>query len=76
MIADGGEVGVPETGPGRRRKLGAVSTVEQPAEPPVRAYAPDEALRRAQPLPPRDLLVLEGVADAEWDAFLEALTER
>ena len=71
----GSEVGVRGAGPGRRRKLVAVSTVEQPAEPPVGVYAPEEALRRARPLPPRDLLVLEDVADAEWQAFLEALAE-
>jgi len=52
-----------------------VSTVEQPDEPAVRAYPPDEALKRARPLPPRDRLVIEDVSDEEWAAFQEALAD-
>lgn len=52
-----------------------MSTVEQPEEPTVRAYPPQEALKRARPLPPRDRLVLEDVTDDEWTAFQEALAE-
>jgi hypothetical protein len=50
-----------------------VSIVEQPDEPAVRVYQPDEAIKRARPLPPRDRLVIEGVPDEEWAAFQEAL---
>jgi len=52
-----------------------VTTLEQPGEPVVRAYPPDEALRRSRPLPPPADLVLEGVPDDEWAAFQEALAE-
>jgi hypothetical protein len=52
-----------------------VSTVEQPKEPRVRVYPPDEALKRARPLPPRGRLVIEDVSDEEWKAFEEALAE-
>jgi hypothetical protein len=52
-----------------------VSTVEQPEEPTVRVYPPDEALKRARPLPPRDRLVVEDITDEEWKAFQEALAD-
>ncbi len=55
--------------------LNVVSSVEQPQERPVRVYPPDEALKRARTLPPRDRLVIEDVSDEEWDAFQEALAE-
>ena len=48
---------------------------EQPAEPTVQVYPPGEALRRARPLPRREVLVIEDVPDEEWEAFLEALAE-
>jgi hypothetical protein len=41
----------------------------------VVVYPPDEALRRARPLPRREDLVIEDVPDGEWAAFLEALAE-
>ncbi|HYB35965.1 MAG TPA: hypothetical protein VEF72_09450 [Mycobacterium sp.] len=50
-----------------------MSSVEQPEEPAVRIYQPDEAIKRARPLPPRDRLVIEDVPDKEWAAFQEAL---
>jgi hypothetical protein len=53
----------------------AMSTVEQPEEPTVRVYPPDEALRHARPLPPRDRLVVEDISEEEWRAFQEALAE-
>lgn len=37
-------------------RLEVVSTVEQPEEPVVRIYTPDEAIKRARPLPPRNRL--------------------
>jgi len=52
-----------------------VCTVEQPGEPTVRVYAPDEALKRARPLPARDRLVVEDITDEEWKAFQEALAD-
>lgn len=52
-----------------------MSTVEQPEEPTVRVYSPDEALERARPLPARDHLVVEDVTDEEWTAFQEALAD-
>jgi hypothetical protein len=52
-----------------------VSTVEQPEEPAVRAYPPQEALKRARPLPAHERLVVEDVSDDEWKAFQEALAE-
>jgi hypothetical protein len=53
-----------------------MSTAEQPHdEPRVRVYPPEEALRRAKPLPPRERLVLDGVPDDEWQAFQEALAD-
>ncbi len=41
----------------------------------MRPYPPDEALKRARPLPPRDRLVIEDVTDDEWKAFEDALAE-
>ncbi len=58
-----------------RPTLLAVTIAEQPAEPMVRVYPPEEALRRAQPLPPRDRLVIEDVPQDDWKAFQEALDE-
>lgn len=52
-----------------------MSTAEQPEEPTVRVYPPDEALKQARPLPHRDHLVVEGITDEEWKAFHEALAE-
>ncbi|MCP9490470.1 MAG: hypothetical protein MSC31_11430 [Solirubrobacteraceae bacterium MAG38_C4-C5] len=52
-----------------------MSIAEQPDEPTVRVYPPDEALRRAQPLPPRERLVIEDLTHDDWTAFQEALAE-
>lgn len=59
----------------RVRTLIVVSTVEKPEEPRVRVYPPNEALKRARPLPPRDQLVIKDVPDEEWSAFQEALAD-
>lgn len=37
---------------------------------------PDEAVRRARPLPDGDEFALEDVTDDEWDEFQQALAER
>jgi hypothetical protein len=52
-----------------------VSSVEQPNEPGLRIYQPDEALKHARPLPTRDRLIIEDVSDEQWAAFQEALAE-
>lgn len=54
-------------------KLGVMSSVERPEEPVVRTYPPDEAIRHARPLPPRDRLIIEDVPEDEWAAFQAAL---
>ncbi len=59
----------------RDGRLGVVSSIEQPEEPVVRTYTPDEAIRRARPLPPRDRLVIEDVPEEEWAAFQAALAD-
>ncbi|WP_367141361.1 hypothetical protein [Mycobacterium sp.] len=41
----------------------------------MRTYTPDEAIRRARPLPPRDRLVIEDVPEEEWAAFQAALAD-
>ncbi len=52
-----------------------MSSVERPEEPVVRTYPPDEAIRRARPLPPRDRLIIEDVPEDEWAAFQAALAD-
>ena len=52
-----------------------MSTVERPEQPAIRVCPPDEALKSAQPLPPRESLVVTDVPDDEWAAFQEALAE-
>lgn len=52
-----------------------MTIAEQPAEPGVKVYPPDEALRRAKPLPPRERFVIEDVPQDDWTAFREALAE-
>jgi len=52
-----------------------VSTVEQPREPKLHVYPPEEARTHARPLPQREHLVLTDVPDDEWTAFLEVLAE-
>ena len=52
-----------------------MSVVEEPSEPVVRVYHPDEAMVRARPLPAREKLVLRDVPDDEWAAFQAVLAE-
>ena len=52
-----------------------VPLAESPEEPRVLVLAPDQALKRARPLPRHEDLVIEDVPDEEWVAFLEALAE-
>jgi hypothetical protein len=45
-------------------------------EPKVVFYPPEEALRRARPLPPAEELGLgDDMTDEEWEAFQKALAE-
>jgi len=56
--------------------MSAVSVLEQPGQPNLLVFEPEEGLRRAMPLPAEDELVIEDVTDEEWEAFHEALAER
>jgi len=54
-----------------------VSAVPNPNDPlQLTILPPEEALRRAQPLPARGELAIEGLTDDEWKAFEKALAER
>ena len=59
-----------------RPTMSAVSVLEQPGQPNLLVFEPEEGLRRAMPLPAEDELVIEDVTDEEWEAFHEALAER
>lgn len=52
-----------------------MSVVEPEGEPSVAVYPPEEALRRARPLPSREDLVDEDLTEEEWERFQEALAE-
>ena len=54
-----------------------MSTVPNPREPArLTVLPPDEALRRARPLPGRGEFAIEGLTEDEWNAFEKALAER
>jgi hypothetical protein len=53
-----------------------VSTAEHQDPSGLEVLPPDEALRRAKPLPPPECMVLEDVSDDDWTAFQEALAEQ
>ena len=67
--------GAPGRSSTRVVRSSVMSTIEQPEEPVVQVYAPDEARKHARPLPSRDKLVVEDVTDEEWKAFQEALAD-
>lgn len=52
------------------------SSIEEPGQPALRVWPPEEALRRARPIPPRESMVIEDLTDEEWAGFQEALAER
>jgi len=52
-----------------------MSDIDRPEEPVLRIYPPDEAIKRARPLPSRERLVVEDVPEDEWAAFQEALAD-
>jgi hypothetical protein len=49
---------------------------ELPGEAGLIVLPPDEALRRARRLPSPDDLAIEGLTSHEWDALIDALTQR
>ena len=56
---------------------GRVSSVPQPIEPAgLTVLPPDEALKRALPLPSDEDMRIEGLTEAEWAAFERALADR
>jgi hypothetical protein len=54
---------------------GLVSTLEHSDDPHVQILSPNQALKRARPLPKRQDLIISDVPDVEWTAFLEALAD-
>lgn len=46
---------------------------QEPKEPSLQVYDPDEAVAHARPLPPKELLALRDVLDDEWAAFQSVL---
>lgn len=53
-----------------------MSGVPNPDQPSLTVLAPEEALKRALPLPSDDEMALEGLTEDEWTAFGQALAER
>ncbi len=53
-----------------------MSVVEEPREPALVVVSPEEALRRARPLPTADELMIEGLTAEEWRALNAILAER
>jgi hypothetical protein len=54
--------------------LKSVSTVDQSEEPANRLHLPEECLKRARPIPPREERGLgDDITDEEWEAFQKAL---
>lgn len=53
-----------------------MSVAEQAPEPHLTVLPPEEAARRARPLPSDDDMALDDVTDEEWDAFQQALAQR
>ena len=49
-----------------------------PSEQPVQltVLPPEQALHHAQPLPKDEDLVIEGLTDPGWEAFVQALADR
>lgn len=53
-----------------------MSVVEQPDVPALVVLPPEEALRRARPLPSVEELTIDGLTGDEWDALNAVLAER
>ncbi len=52
-----------------------MTIAEQPAEPRVKVYPPEEPFGVPNRFPPRDRLVIEDVPQDDWKAFQEELDE-
>lgn len=52
-----------------------MTTAKQPGEQPPRIEVldPDEALRRAKPLPPLEQIQIPDVSEDEWELFRQAI---
>jgi hypothetical protein len=59
-----------------RQYHGGVSVVEEPREPVLVVVPPEEALRRARPLPSADDFAIEGLTPEEWSTLNAVLAER
>ena len=53
-----------------------MSVVPAPDEPHLTVLSPDEAFRRARPLPSDEEMAIDGLTDDEWTAFAQALAAR
>ncbi|MDA8057795.1 MAG: hypothetical protein M0032_07465 [Actinomycetota bacterium] len=54
-----------------------MSVVPHPDEPTdLTVLPPEEALKRAQPLPSDEEMAIDGLTDEEWKAFDKVLAER
>ncbi len=53
-----------------------MSVVQQPEEPAMMVLPPEQALRRARPLPSVEELTIEGLTTEEWNALTAVLAER
>ncbi|QLQ09892.1 MAG: hypothetical protein HZY75_05275 [Nocardioidaceae bacterium] len=53
-----------------------MTSVQQPNEPEPRVsvHDPEEALRRARPLPAPEDIEIEGLTTEEWDTFYQAIS--
>jgi hypothetical protein len=59
------------------RTLDEVTVVPRREEPVgLTVLPPEEALRRARPLPSDSEMAIEGLTEDEWKAFEQALAER
>ena len=56
--------------------MSAMSVVKQPEEPAMVVLPPEQALRRARPLPSVEELTIEGLTIEEWNALTAVLAER
>lgn len=76
-MSSGFDSRVPAKAVGLGHTLTSVSVVPNPEEPTgLTVLPPEEALRRAKPLPTDDEMSIEGLADDEWNTFEKALTDQ
>jgi hypothetical protein len=56
--------------------MSVMLVVQQPEEPAMVVLPPEQALRRARPLPSVEELTIEGLTIEEWNALTAVLAER